>query len=83
MMDGSEIIDILLGAVAVLGGAIIKYVFSRVKDNTDKLDQLRVDMATQGQENKELYSHIKRMDNNITEIYRKLDDLLIAVNRKN
>lgn len=83
MMDGSEIIDILLGAVAVLGGAIIKYVFSRVRDNTDKLDQLRVDMATQGQENKELYSHIKRMDNNITEIYRKLDDLLIAVNRKN
>ena len=83
MMDGSEIIDILLGAVAVLGGAIIKYMFSRVRDNTDKLDQLRVDMATQGQENKELYSHIKRMDNNITEIYRKLDDLLIAVNRKN
>jgi len=83
MMDGSEIIDILLGAVAALGGAIIKYMFSRVRDNTDKLDQLRVDMATTGQENKELYSHIKRMDNNITEIYRKLDDLLIAVNRKN
>ena len=56
--------------------------FSRIKDNTEKVDQLRIDMATQGQENKELYSHIKRMDSNITEIYRKLDDLLIAVNRK-
>lgn len=83
MMSGSEIIDILLGAIALLGGAIAKYMFSRVQDNTNKLDQLRVDMATQGQENKELYSHIQRIDNNITEIYRKLDDLLIAVNRKN
>ena len=81
-MQAAEIIDILLGAVALLGAAILKYMFSRIKDNTEKLDQLRVDMATQGQENKELYSHIKRIDNNITEIYRKLDDLLIAVNRK-
>ena len=81
-MQAAEIIDILLGAVAMLGAAKLKYMFSRIKDNTEKLDQLRVDMATQGQENKELYSHIKRIDNNITEIYRKLDDLLIAVNRK-
>lgn len=82
-MNSNEIIDILLGAVAMLGAAISKYMFSRIKDNTEKVDQLRIDMATQGQENKELYSHIKRMDSNITEIYRKLDDLLIAVNRKN
>jgi septal ring factor EnvC (AmiA/AmiB activator) len=82
MMGSNEIIDILLGAVAMLGAAIAKYMFGRIKDNTEKLDQLRVDMATQGQENKELYSHIKRIDNNITEIYRKLDDLLIAVNKK-
>ena len=82
-MGSNEIIDILLGAVAMLGAAISKYMFSRIKDNTEKVDQLRIDMATQGQENKELYSHIKRMDSNITEIYRKLDDLLIAVNRRN
>lgn len=81
-MQSNEIIDLLLGAVAMLGAAISKYMFSRIKDNTEKVDQLRIDMATQGQENKELYSHIKRMDSNITEIYRKLDDLLIAVNRK-
>lgn len=81
-MQSNEIIDILLGAVAMLGAAISKYMFSRIKDNTEKVDQLRIDMATQGQENKELYSHIKRMDSNITEIYRKLDDLLVAVNRK-
>ena len=82
MIGGSEIIDILLGAVAVLFTAITKYMFSRIKDNTEKVDQLRIDLATQGQENKELYSQIKRIDANITEIYRKLDDLLIAVNRK-
>lgn len=82
MIDGAQIIDILLGAVAVLFSAIIKYLFGRIRDNTEKVDQLRIDLATQGQENKELYSQIKRIDANITEIYRKLDDLLIAVNRK-
>jgi septal ring factor EnvC (AmiA/AmiB activator) len=82
-MNGSDIVDILLGAVSFLGVAVFKYMFSRIKDNTDKIDQLRVEMAKQGQENQELYTNIKRIDTNITEIYRKLDDLLIAVNRKN
>lgn len=81
-MTHAEIIDILTGSVILLGGGIVKYLFSRIKDNEEKVDALRVAMATQGQENKELYSHIKRIDNNITEIYRKLDDLLVAVNRK-
>jgi septal ring factor EnvC (AmiA/AmiB activator) len=56
--------------------------FSRIKDNTEKIDQLRVEMAKQGQENQELYTNIKRIDSNITEIYRKLDDLLVAVNKR-
>ncbi len=81
-MESSQLIDVLLGAVAVLFSAIIKYQFTRVKENTEKIDQLRISLATQGQENKELYSQIKRIDTNITEIYRKLDDLLIAVNKK-
>lgn len=81
-MSGSDIIDILLGAVVVLGSAVFKYMFSRIKDNTEKIDQLRVEMAKQGQENQELYTNIKRIDSNITEIYRKLDDLLVAVNKR-
>tara|TARA_Y100000004_G_scaffold118679_1_gene133381 strand:+ start:1558 stop:1806 length:249 start_codon:yes stop_codon:yes gene_type:complete len=81
-MSGSDIIDILLGSVVVLGSAVFKYMFARIKDNTEKIDQLRVEMAKQGQENQELYTNIKRIDTNITEIYRKLDDLLVAVNRK-
>ena len=81
-MSGSDIIAILLGSVVVLGSAVFKYMFSRIKDNTEKIDQLRVEMAKQGQENQELYTNIKRIDTNITEIYRKLDALLIAVNRK-
>ena len=81
-MSASDIIDILLGSVVVLGSAVFKYMFSRMKDNTEKIEKLRVEMAKQGQENQELYTNIKRIDTNITEIYRKLDDLLIAVNRK-
>lgn len=80
-MSGSDIVDILLGTLAVLGTAVFKYMFSRIKDNTEKIDALRVEMAKQGQENQELYTNVKRIDSNITEIYRKLDDLLIAVNK--
>ena len=80
-MSGSDIIDILLGTVAVLGTAVFKYMFARIKDNTEKIDALRVEMAKQGQENQELYTNVKRIDSNITEIYRKLDDLLVAVNK--
>lgn len=60
-------------------GFTIKYMTGRIKDNEIKIDDLRVDLAKQGQENQELYANIKRIDNNLTEIYKKLDELIITV----
>ena len=78
-MNETAIIDILLGVVLALFGFIMKYIIGRVQDNESKIDNLRVDLAKQGQENQELYSNIKRIDRNISEIYKKIDELIITV----
>lgn len=81
-METTYIIDLLLGLIMALAGAIMKYLFGRIKENTDKIDDLRVDLAKQGQENKELYSHIKRIDDTLNEMHRKLDEVYITMRNK-
>lgn len=78
-MSETAIIDLLLGVVLALFAFIMKYLTGRVQDNEIKVDNLRVDLAKQGQENQELYSNITRIDNNLREIYKKLDELIITV----
>ena len=78
-MSAYDIVDILLGVVLGLFGFIMKYMTGRIRDNEIKIDDLRVDLAKQGQENQELYANIKRIDNNLSEIYKKLDELIITV----
>lgn len=78
-MSSYDIVDILLGIVLGLFGFIMKYMTGRIRDNEEKVDNLRVDLAKQGQENQELYANIKRIDNNLSEIYKKLDELIITV----
>ena len=78
-MSAYDIVDILLGVVMGLFGFIMKYMTGRIRDNEVKIDDLRVDLAKQGQENQELYANIKRIDNNLSEIYKKLDELIITV----
>tara|TARA_R100001463_G_scaffold30277_2_gene68866 strand:+ start:1005 stop:1256 length:252 start_codon:yes stop_codon:yes gene_type:complete len=78
-MSAYDIVDILLGIVMGLFGFIMKYMTGRIRDNEIKIDNLRVDLAKQGQENQELYANIKRVDNNLSEIYKKLDELIIIV----
>ena len=78
-MSGYDIVDLLLGVVMGLFGFIMKYMTGRIRDNEVKIDDLRVDLAKQGQENQELYANIKRVDTNLSEIYKKLDELIIIV----
>ena len=78
-MNETAIIDVLLGVVLALFGCIMKYIIGRVQDNESKIDTLRVDLAKQGQENQELYNHIKRIDRNLSEIYKKIDELILTV----
>lgn len=82
-MSEYAIIDILLGIVLGLFGFIMKYMTGRIRDNEVKIDNLRVDLAKQGQENQELYANVKRIDNNLAEIFKKLDELIITVRSNN
>ena len=82
-MSAYDIVDILLGIVLGLFGFIMKYMTGRIRDNEIKIDNLRVDMAKQGQENQELYSNVKRIDANLSEIFKKLDELIITVRSNN
>lgn len=78
-MNDYAIVDILLGIVLGLFGFIMKYMTGRIRDNEIKIDNLRVDLAKQGQENQELYANIKRIDNNLNEIFKKLDEVIITI----
>jgi len=78
-MSDYAIVDILLGIVLGLFGFIMKYMTGRIRDNEIKIDNLRVDLAKQGQENQELYANIKRIDNNLNEIFKKLDEVIITI----
>jgi hypothetical protein len=78
-MTDSDIIDVLIGLVMASFGFTIKYMTGRIKDNEVKIDDLRVDIAKQGQENQELYKNIERIDRNLQEIYKKLDDLILTI----
>lgn len=82
-MTESDIIDILIGLVLGSFGFVIKYMTGRIRDNEMKIDNLRVDLAKQGQENQELYANVKRIDNNLAEIFKKLDELIITVRSNN
>ena len=82
-MTDSDIVDVLLALVLGSFGFIIKYMTGRIRDNETKIDNLRVDLAKQGQENQELYANIKRIDSNLGEIFKKLDELIITVRSNN
>ncbi|MGA0315831.1 MAG: hypothetical protein ACO3MJ_10640, partial [Alphaproteobacteria bacterium] len=69
-MSEYAIIDILLGIVLGLFGFIMKYMTGRIRDNEVKIDNLRVDLAKQGQENQELYANVKRFDYILAEIFK-------------
>ena len=78
-MTESDIVDVLLALVLGSFGFIIKYMTGRIRDNEIKIDNLRVDLAKQGQENQELYANVKRIDSNLGEIFKKLDELIVTV----
>lgn len=54
----------------------------RVDRIEDSLNDVRIDVARQQQENKELHTHIQRIDKNLDDLFKKTEEVLIAV-RKN
>lgn len=54
----------------------------RVDRIEDRMNQVRIEVARQQQENKELHTHIRRIDKNLDELFKKMEEILLLV-RKN
>ena len=48
----------------------------------NQLGDVRVESARHQQENKELHTHIHRIDKNLDDLFKKMEEILLAV-RKN
>lgn len=75
--------------VAAFAGAlatVLTFFFHRQNGRMDTLDvrvnEVRIEIARQQQENKELQTHIHRIDKNLDELFKKMEEILFAV-RKN
>jgi predicted nuclease with TOPRIM domain len=74
-----DILQYALYAVLGIGGWLIRIQWQRIEDLREQLEDIRVDLATQSQENKELYSNVKRIDANIDKLFDKIDILLTEI----
>ena len=81
-MDTYDVVAAGAGALA----SILTFFMHRQNTRIDRLDghisDVRIEIARQQQENKELQSHIKRIDKNLDELFKKMEEILFQV-RKN
>lgn len=62
------------------------YLIQRINNRMDKMQHeltlVQVNLARAQQENVELHTHIRRIDKNIDDLFKKVEELLVVV-RKN
>tara|TARA_B110000008_G_C16927360_1_gene547299 strand:+ start:57 stop:251 length:195 start_codon:yes stop_codon:yes gene_type:complete len=61
---------------------MIQRLNARIDSNQHSISNVRVAIARTQQENKELQTHIHRIDKNLDDLFQKMEELLVAV-RKN
>jgi archaellum component FlaC len=81
-MDSISIISAVSGAVVAFSLYMIQRINARIDRLQNDLGDVRVEAARTQQENKELQTHIHRIDKNIDDLFTKMEELLVAV-RKN
>jgi hypothetical protein len=81
-MSPFDIVAAFAGALATF----LTFFIHRQNGRMDALDvrvnDVRIEVARQQQENKELHTHIERIDKNLDELFKKMEEVLFAV-RKN
>ena len=77
--------DIIASGAGILG-TVLGFFFHRQNTRVDRIEarvnEVRIEIARQQQENKELQTHIHRIDKNLDELFKKMEEILFAV-RKN
>ena len=80
--------DSILQILPIASGAFIAfalYLIQRVNTRIDKIQQeltnVQVSLAKIQQESVELHTHIRRIDKNIDDLFKKVEELLIAVKK--
>jgi|TARA_R110002167_G_scaffold69523_1_gene195798 vacuolar-type H+-ATPase subunit D/Vma8 len=81
-MDSISIITAVSGAVVAFSLYMIQRLNARIDRNQHSISNVRVEIARAQQENKELQTHIHRIDKNLDDLFQKMEELLVAV-RKN
>ena len=75
--------------IMALGSLVPVFVWhlTRVARRVDRFEadigDMRVEIARQQQENRELHTHIRRIDKNLDDLFRKVDELLYAIRKRN
>lgn len=76
----------MLAAGAGAVSTILVFFFSRQNARLDtiesRVNEVRIEVARQQQENKELHTHIHRIDKNLDELFKKMEEILLLI-RKN
>ena len=81
-MDIWQVATAAAGAVASIGVFLLQRLYGRI-DRTDvQIADVRIEIARQQQENKELQTHIHRIDKNLDDLFKKMEEILFVV-RKN
>lgn len=78
-MTTEIIIKYLLYVLVGLCGYMLRSHSRRLKEAEDKIQQLRVDLVKNSQQNTELYNNVQRIDSNIDKLFDKIDDLLDVI----
>jgi len=81
-MDSVSLVSCVSGAVVAFSLYMIQRLNTRIDRNQQSIANVRVEIARTQQENKELQTHIHRIDKNLDDLFQKMEELLVAV-RKN
>jgi septal ring factor EnvC (AmiA/AmiB activator) len=80
-----DLYDVVASGAGVLT-SILTFFLHRQSVRIDRIDMhlsnVRIEIARQQQENKELQTHIHRIDKNLDELFKKMEEILFVV-RKN
>ena len=71
-----ELLQYIAWAAVGLIGYLLKTIWSRLDAQKQQLDELSITLAKNGEQNKELYNNISRLDKNIDLLFDKIDELL-------